>query len=461
MATPEAPSGAGMTPSPESVTFAARDATSGPDTDLVSRVFLRCSWRHDDRSFDVTLVAPGSGTEPPAVWRALNCRQPSNVRFDNWYDRAFGALASLEAGSHFRFEFVPKTRSAGTLPGGVGAFPRASDATGTAHASPPTAALRWTWHEAPAAHERGVGDEGSFLPARLGLRSPAGAPEEGRRLVGSAELERVDDHPDRTLASLYGESTRRNETLRSAVRALERDVAAARSAEAHSLAELAAFAAAREASRADVAARVTLLLNEKKKKIRALEQDLRAAGAQVDALERTLREAGRLKKPRKASAESGKSDNSDDSDDADDSDADDDTDTEDEAVELEARRARSASRRTSEPRPRETVAVGSRARVDGKREARPGARAAAAKKRRDAASPGDAPDAPADPAFVSATADGDAALGTQGTVGTQRTSGTQGTPGTQGTSGTQRRRTARKPGRRVIADDIGDDLNLF
>ena len=35
---------------------------------------------------------------------------------------------------------------------------------------------------------------------------------------------------------------------------------------------------------------MTLLLNEKKKKIRELELELRAAGAQVDALEKTARE---------------------------------------------------------------------------------------------------------------------------------------------------------------------------
>ena len=146
MGAPDAPSGAGATPSrePETVTFAARDASSGPDSDLVSRVFLRCAWRHDDRSFDVTLVAPGTGDEPPTVWRAANCRQPSNVRFHNWYDRAVGALASLEAGDHFRFEFAPKTRSAGTsagaLPGGVGAFLRASDAGG-APTSPATGGM--------------------------------------------------------------------------------------------------------------------------------------------------------------------------------------------------------------------------------------------------------------------------------------------------------------------------------
>jgi hypothetical protein len=175
MGAPDAPSGAGATPSrePETVTFAARDASSGPDSDLVSRVFLRCAWRHDDRSFDVTLVAPGTGDEPPTVWRAANCRQPSNVRFHNWYDRAVGALASLEAEDHFRFEFAPKTRSAGTsagaLPGGVGAFLRASDAVDAARAPPPTTVLRWTWHEPPypAGTKGDAGDEGRFLPARL------------------------------------------------------------------------------------------------------------------------------------------------------------------------------------------------------------------------------------------------------------------------------------------------------
>ena len=480
MAAPEAPSGAGATPSPspspETVTFAARDATSGPDADLVSRVFLRCAWRHDDRSFDVTLVAPGTGTDPPTVWRALNRRQPSNVRFDNWYDRAFGALASLEAGDHFRFEFAPKTRSAGpnpsALPGGVGAFLRASDATDADCAAPPTAALRWTWREAPAS-TRSVGDEGHFHPARLD------ANDEGRRLVGTAELERVDDTIEsaHTLACLFGESARRNETLRAAVRALERDVAAATSAESNWRAELTRFAAAREASRADVAARVTLLLNEKKKKIRALELDLRAAGAQVDALEKTLEKAStraptepdrprRKTKDAASSAEKNVSGRSDDETSAEDDDADD-ADTEDEALELEARRRRSASRRSFSEEPfHETPAVGSQARVDGKgkRKARPGpparreTSAAAAKKRRDAASPEVAADAPTDPAAASAGADGDAALGTQGTQGTL---GTQVSSGTQRTSGTQRRQTTRKPGRRVIAHDLGDDLNLF
>ena len=515
MGAPDAPSGAGATPSrePETVTFAARDASSGPDSDLVSRVFLRCAWRHDDRSFDVTLVAPGTGDKPPTVWRAANCRQPSNVRFHNWYDRAVGALASLEAGDHFRFEFAPKTRSAGTsagaLPGGVSAFLRASDAVDAARAPPPTAVLRWTWHEPhpPAGTKGDAGDEGRFLPARLkNETNETNAQTADRRLVGTAELERVIDAnananadvvfdhtygngtPDasrqtqtlRTLrtnddllqhvASLYGESVRRNETLRLAVRRLERDLAAARSAEARSRAELTAFAETREASRSDLAMRVTLLLNEKKKKIRELELDLRAAGAQVDALEKTARETERLtgKSPstrtgarRGPKAEPSRG--------ADDSDADD-SDTEDDALELEARafEATRASRR-SEDRDAGTLAAGTLAAGtlaagtregsdgDGKRKAgaRLGAKPArpAAKKRRESLD---------DAALgTQGTLGTQGALGTQGTLGTQGALGTQGTLGTQGALGTQRRHAARKPGRRVIADDIGDDLNLF
>ena len=232
MGAPDAPSGAGATPSrePETVTFAARDASSGPDSDLVSRVFLRCAWRHDDRSFDVTLVAPGTGDEPPTVWRAANCRQPSNVRFHNWYDRAVGALASLEAGDHFRFEFAPKTRSAGTsagaLPGGVSAFLRASDAVDAARAPPPTAVLRWTWHEppAPAGTKGDAGDEGRFLPARLkNETNETNAQTADRRLVGTAELERVIDANANAKADVvfdhtYGNGTpdasRQTQTLR-------------------------------------------------------------------------------------------------------------------------------------------------------------------------------------------------------------------------------------------------------
>ena len=483
MGAPDAPSGACATPSrePETVTFAARDASSGPDSDLVSRVFLRCAWRHDDRSFDVTLVAPGTGDEPPTVWRAANCRQPSNVRFHNWYDRAVGARASLEAGDHFRFEFAPKTRSAGTsagaLPGGVSAFLRASDAVDAARAPPPTAVLRWTWHEppAPAGTKGDAGDEGRFLPARLkNETNETNNVSADRRLVGTAELERVvdananakadvvfdhtygngtpdasrqtqtlrtnDDQMLQHVASLYGESVRRNETLRLAVRRLERDLAAARSAEARSRAELTAFAETREASRSDVAMRVTSLLNEKKKKIRELELDLRAAGAQVDALEKTAslktrgspgkspsnveRRTGARREPRAAPSRG-----------ADDSDADD-SDTEDDALELEARAFEAArgDNETSEDRDAGTLAAGTLAAGtregsdgDGKRKAgaRLGAKPArpAAKKRRESLD--------------------DAALGTQGALGTQR------------------RHAARKPGRRVIADDIGDDLNLF
>ena len=480
MGAPDAPSGAGATPSrePETVTFAARDASSGPDSDLVSRVFLRCAWRHDDRSFDVTLVAPGTGDEPPTVWRAANCRQPSNVRFHNWYDRAVGALASLEAEDHFRFEFAPKTRSAGTsagaLPGGVGAFLRASDAVDAARAPPPTAVLRWTWHEPPppAGTKGDAGDEGRFLPARLkNETNETNNVSADRRLVGTAELERVidananakadvvfdhtygngtpdasrqtqtlrtlrtnDDQMLRLVASLYGESVRRNETLRLAVRRLERDLAAARSAEARSRAELTAFADEREASRSEVAMRVTMLLNEKKKKIRELELDLRAAGAQVDALEKTAREtggsrgspstrepkAGARRGPRPSKAEPAR---------ADDSDADD-SDTEDETLELQARAFEAARAfRRSEDRDAGTLAAGTREGSDGDRKRKAGARLGAkparpaAKKRRESLD--------------------DAALGTQGTLGTQR------------------RHAARKPGRRVIADDIGDDLNLF
>ena len=464
MAAAEAPSGAGATPArePETVTFAARDATSGPDSDLVSRVFLRCAWRHDERSFDVTLVAPGTGAQPPTVWRALNCRQPSNVRFDNWYDRAVGALASLEAGDHFRFEFAPKTKtktSAGApgsaLPGGVGAFLRAADPADADRAPPPSAVLRWTWHEAPRGTPRDTwNDDATANPPA----PTASASASDRRLVGTAELERVSDtNTDAMMSSspesyaivvaLYGESVRRNETLRSVCRSLERDVAASRSAETLARLELEKFADARAASRSDLATRVSLLLNEKKRRIRELELDLNAAHAQVDALERTAREA-------QATYAGAKEKEYDDDDD-------DDDDTEDEAVELEARRARSASRRSGEFETLGTGVTRSPARessVEGKRKVRLPARAAATTKKRRESAFRDAADV--------ATA-GDADLGTEGTLGTQVSLGTQGTLGTQvslGTqraSGTQRRQTTRKPGRRVIGDDIGDDLNLF
>ena len=86
--------------------------------------------------------------------------------------------------------------SAGALPGGVSAFLRASDAVDAARAPPPTAVLRWTWHEPhpPAGTKGDAGDEGRFLPARLkNETNETNAQTADRRLVGTAELERVID----------------------------------------------------------------------------------------------------------------------------------------------------------------------------------------------------------------------------------------------------------------------------
>jgi len=467
MAASDAPSdaGGGSTPDPE-VTFASRDATSG-NTDLAVPVFLRCAWRHSDRSFDVTVVTSGSApSDPPTCWQASNLRQPPNVSYDNWYARALGACASLDAKDRFQFAFVPaETADASAVPAVARRIlSEDEDAETRRNARTTTATLRWTWYERKETDaEKGTSMERASardddddddddddvrskkeivddLPARLDDARGRGA-----RRACSVVLERVfgmdftgeDAHCAIALAEalrgMYGESVSRNESLRVSVRRLRRDARELRAAADFANRELARFFESKQTDEHFVVAKVASMLNEKKKKIRALELDLEAARHQVDSLEKSLAEndSGTFRRGGVARAA---------------------------APDEAARDARRAERRDA----RKPVLAKRRARaVLG--EASEDKRAGEGEKRRvsvESRNPSGDADVVLDGEgdvfgafmsqalpFVSVALTETQPAGTQGTQGTQRS--------------THRRQTQKKPGRRRIGDDIGDDLNIF
>ena len=94
------------------------------------------------------------------------------------------------------------------------------------------------------------------------------------------------------MQTCFGETCARNETLRLSLRDSCFALRVANTAADAAIRERNEFAIRKQGDDLDVATRVSLLLNEKNKKITDLELDLDAARFQVESLERMLRERG-------------------------------------------------------------------------------------------------------------------------------------------------------------------------
>ena len=279
---------------------------------------VRCEWRHGERSFDALVVAvPSSSDAPVTAWRAENLRQPPNAPYPDWYERAAAALAALDAPRHF-------------------AFSLATTSTSDRDGDDDRAVFRWTWHERPPPGSDGgpVADVGA-LPANPGP-ARVDAPRKGAKRVGVATLRAAS--ADASVRALLRDAAAINAALRRDARAHERDADELRAAVDHAHEELRALADAAETRERDALTRCVLVVNEKKRRVRELEDALEAARDEVARLERRAEQ-------RAEGADAGADPDEDDG-------LGEDTDEEREAERREAERKRGGAEKTRRPRSR-------------------------------------------------------------------------------------------------------------
>ena len=261
-----------------------------------AELFVTCAWDDAARSFDVEVVTCAPSTGAVTAWHARDVTAPASVSFPNWYERAQMALCGVDAADHFAFAF---------------ATPSAD-----------VAKLKWRWHER-FVQGRGVSGGGgekndadrsadaanpepsnprrrvdrALMPARLDapVLERAGGQLAGtvvlapstRSFVGedpSSAAEKIFT-PPAALAAFASRLSALNAALR---RRCKRDaiaLASLRRTTDFANAALREAAETRERRDGDVAASVALLLNSKKRRVRALEEDLASWRERAEALE--------------------------------------------------------------------------------------------------------------------------------------------------------------------------------
>ena len=239
-------------------TFSARRVTQ-PGRRASFDIHLKAVWRHAARSFDLFVITPDASStagdrdgEQPTSWEAFDVKQPVGFEKPNWYERAVAALTDVDAASRFTFSFTEEDDDDGE------------------HVD--TWALKWMWHERLAASSS-LSTSDPLLAPPLPLDAPA-----GHRLRGKAMLRRRRGAAAESTRRLFSvEMMERNEALRRENMALTRDIADLRRAVDFAHDELRAAAEERERAERDTFSRVAVLMNEKKMKIRQLEDELEVA----------------------------------------------------------------------------------------------------------------------------------------------------------------------------------------
>ena len=74
-------------------TFARTDAEDG------QTLYIKGEWCANTRSFSLLVIT----ADGEAAWEARGITQPSNVQYDNWYERAVAALTGIDAESYFTY----------------------------------------------------------------------------------------------------------------------------------------------------------------------------------------------------------------------------------------------------------------------------------------------------------------------------------------------------------------------
>jgi hypothetical protein len=104
-------------------TFAARTEAEDGRT-----LYSKGEWCANTRSFNLLVITADGEAAGEAAWEATGITQPSNVQYDNWYERAVAALTGIDAESYFTFSFYEDDEEEEEEEGASMTF-------------------KWTWHE--------------------------------------------------------------------------------------------------------------------------------------------------------------------------------------------------------------------------------------------------------------------------------------------------------------------------
>jgi hypothetical protein len=151
-------------------TFARTDAEDG------QTLYIKGEWCANTKSFSLLVIT----ADGEAAWEARGITQPSNVQYDNWYERAVAALTGVDTESYFtfptQFEFDEEEGA--------------------------SMSLKWTWHERPSG-------AASLLAPPQRLDAPAEL--KGAKRVGGAKLRHAAESSSAAAMQLLAAVMQRNE----------------------------------------------------------------------------------------------------------------------------------------------------------------------------------------------------------------------------------------------------------
>ena len=151
-------------------TFARTDTEDG------QTLYVKGEWCANAKSFSLLVIT----ADGEAAWEARGITQPSNVQYDNWYERAVAALTGIDTESYFtfptQFEFDEEEGA--------------------------SMSLKWTWHERPSG-------AASLLAPPQRLDAPAEL--KGAKRVGGAKLRHAAESSSAAAMQLLAAVMQRNE----------------------------------------------------------------------------------------------------------------------------------------------------------------------------------------------------------------------------------------------------------
>jgi hypothetical protein len=140
-------------------TFARTDTEDG------QTLYVKGEWCANAKSFSLLVIT----ADGEAAWEARGITQPSNVQYDNWYERAVAALTGVDTESYFTFSFYEDDEEEEEEEGA-------------------TMSLKWTWQERVWTWQERASGATQLLDAPASLLAPAEL--KGAKRVGVAKLRR-------------------------------------------------------------------------------------------------------------------------------------------------------------------------------------------------------------------------------------------------------------------------------
>jgi len=157
-------------------TFARTDTEDG------QTLYVKGEWCANAKSFSLLVIT----ADGEAAWEARGITQPSNVQYDNWYERAVAALTGVDTKLYFTFPKFEFDEEEGA-----------------------TMSLKWTWHERASGAAQLLDAPASLLAHPQRLNAPAEF--KGAKRVGVAKLRYAAESSSAAAMQLLAAVMQRNE----------------------------------------------------------------------------------------------------------------------------------------------------------------------------------------------------------------------------------------------------------